>query len=84
MLITVHVTPNAKENAVQEWLDDETVKIRLQAPAKDGKANAALVAFLAKKGGVAKSLIEIIRGRQTRMKHVRLPEVAYFKLKLEN
>ena len=71
MLITAHVHPRARENSL-EWLDEDTVKVRVRAPAEKGKANAAVIELLAKELGVAKSLIEIVRGSTTRIKHIRI------------
>ncbi|MBT3230727.1 DUF167 domain-containing protein [Candidatus Uhrbacteria bacterium] len=74
MILTVHIKPNAKNNQVKAWLDSGTVKIDIAAPAVDGKANRALIDFLAKRLGVAKSLITIKRGHSSRVKHVKLPD----------
>ncbi len=48
------------------------LKIKLTAPPVDGKANAALIAFLAKKLGIAKSLITILRGETSRRKSLKI------------
>lgn len=69
MLLTVHTTPNAKQNEIK-WLDEDTCKIKITAPAVDGKANKALVEFLSEEFGVAKSKIQIVRGLTARMKQV--------------
>ena len=74
MILTVHVQPNAKESKIVSWLDENTVKIKIAAPAKQGKANKALILFLAKEFGIPKTSIEIIRGATTRMKHVEIPD----------
>ncbi len=71
MLLTVHITPNAKKNEIK-WLDEDTVKVKITAPAVDGKANKALVEFLSEELKVAKSQIEIVRGLTARMKQVRV------------
>ncbi len=72
MILTVHVKPGARESRVEAILDEETVKIALKAPAREGKANTELIAFLSERLGVAKSKIEIIRGAATRLKHVKI------------
>ncbi len=69
MLLTCHVTPNAKRNELT-WLDEDTVKVKITAPAVDGKANKALVDFLAEELKVKKASITIVRGLTARMKQV--------------
>ena len=54
---------------------DDRLKIQLTAPPVDGKANAALVRFLAKTIGVAKVQVEVISGASSRRKTVRLASV---------
>ena len=74
MLLTVHVQPNAKKNELV-WLDEDTCKVKLTAPATEGKANKALVDFLSETFGVAKSKIQIVRGLTARMKQVEVSGV---------
>ena len=72
MIITVHVKPQSRENSI-EWIDNETAKISVTAPADKGKANEAVIEVLSKDLKVAKSLIEIIRGKTTRIKQITIP-----------
>jgi len=74
MILTVHIKPNAKNSQVKAWLDSGTVKIDIAAAPIDGKANRALIEFLAKQLGIAKSLITIKRGQSSRVKHIELPD----------
>lgn len=71
MLLTVHVQPNAKQNTI-EWLDEDTIKMRLTAPAVEGRANKALIEFLAEHFDLPKSKIRLVRGLTARMKHVEI------------
>jgi len=48
------------------------IKIRLRAPAVEGKANAALVDFLANRLKVPKLTIVLLRGHKSRDKLVRI------------
>lgn len=48
----------------------ERIKIRLAARAVDGKANEALVAFLAEYFGVPKRSVRIVAGLKSRQKRV--------------
>ena len=68
--LAVRVTPRSSRNEISEVLNDGTVKVRLTAPPVEGKANAALVAFLAEVIGVPPSSIEIVAGETGRDKLV--------------
>ena len=62
--LTIRVTPRARRTEVGGVLDDGTVRIRVAAPPVDGKANRALIAFLAKLLGVRKNKVEIVAGEK--------------------
>ena len=73
--LAIRVTPRAKRNEVVEVLADDTVKIRLTAPPVEGKANKALVDFLADLMGVPQSKIEIVAGATGRDKLVSIVDM---------
>ena len=54
----------------------EAVKIRLAAPPVEGAANAELVAFLAKRLGVSRSAVRIVRGERGRDKVVEVEGIS--------
>jgi len=60
--LAIRVTPRARRNEISEILSDGTVKIRLTAPPVEGKANQALIDFLADVLEVPRSRIEIVAG----------------------
>ncbi len=62
------VVPGAKRNAWKEEVSG--IKVYLTAPAIDGRANEALIQFLAKKFNVRKSSVNLIRGLKSRQKTV--------------
>lgn len=66
-LLTVHVQPGAKRTEVAGLYGD-ALKIRLAAPPVDGKANAALTAFVADRLGLAKSAVHLKSGQTSRRK----------------
>lgn len=67
--ISLHIQPGAKREAIA-GLFGSSLKIALNAPPVDGKANAALLRFLAAKLGVAKKQIELCSGAASRDKRV--------------
>nr|WP_298719662.1 DUF167 domain-containing protein [uncultured Steroidobacter sp.] len=72
--IDVYVQPRASKTAVV-GMHDGSVKIRLAAPPVDGAANAALIEFVAKQVGVAKSRVRITAGLSSRRKTVEVDGV---------
>jgi len=73
-LLRVRVQPRARLDEVVGERGG-AVGIRLTAPPVEGKANAALVAFLATAAGVPRSHVEIVRGASARDKVVRVEGV---------
>jgi len=69
-IITIRVIPRAKKSEISQVLADGTIKIRLTAPPVEGKANQALVRFLADVFDISPSNIEIISGKKGRKKVV--------------
>jgi uncharacterized protein (TIGR00251 family) len=55
-------TPRASKNEIVEILSDGTVKVHLTAPPVEGKANEALLKFLAKVLNVPQRQLEVIAG----------------------
>jgi len=68
-IIKVKVRPNARISALEEQ-DDGTFMASLKAPPVDGKANAELVALVARRFDVAKSAVSITAGAGARHKLV--------------
>ena len=70
--LAIKVTPNAKQTEILgpvEIANGETaLAIKLKAPPVDGKANAALITFLAKSLGIPKSQVTLVRGKTSRVK----------------
>ncbi len=65
--LAVRVIPNSSKSEVIGQLDG-VVKIKIQEPADDSRANRALCAFLAKKLGISKKQISIVSGVTSRQK----------------
>ncbi|MFT5469485.1 MAG: hypothetical protein ACI8UO_004606 [Verrucomicrobiales bacterium] len=72
--LTCRVTPNAKRSEILHWESDEhgrqVLRIKLNAPPVDGKANQQLLKFLGKTLGVPKTRLTIIRGEKSRLKTI--------------
>ena len=71
VVLTLHIQPGAKRTEVA-GLHGDALKIRLAAPPVDGKANEALIAYLAKTLGVPKSRIDLVSGQSSRAKRIRV------------
>ena len=65
--LAVRVQPRAKANALAGW-QEGALKVRLTAPPVEGKANKALVNYLAEVLGVARSALTIVSGQNARAK----------------
>jgi uncharacterized protein (TIGR00251 family) len=65
--LTLHIQPGAKKTEVAGLYGD-ALKIRLAAPPVDGKANAALIGFIASRLGLAKSAVSLKSGQTSRRK----------------
>ena len=74
VVLTLHIQPGAKRTEVA-GLHGHALKIRLAAPPVDGKANEALIAFVAKTLGVSKSHVELVSGQTSRAKRLRVAGV---------
>ncbi len=70
--ITVRIVPNASKTELVNR-EGGVWKIRVAAPAVDGKANEALIRFLADEFDCAPSEINIIKGHTAKTKIVELP-----------
>ena len=68
MRLQIKVIPGARKQLLKE--EDGVFKVYLTAPAIEGRANEALVDFLADHFGVKRSGIEIVKGLKSRHKIV--------------
>jgi uncharacterized protein (TIGR00251 family) len=71
--IKIKATPNAQKDMIAGVQNGE-LAIKINAAPENGKANAALIAFLAKTLKIAKSDIVLKRGEAARRKVLRLPD----------
>ena len=66
-----HIVPNAQQNKVVGE-HGSAIKIKLAAPAVEGKANAALRSFLAEQLEIPERAIALERGHKSREKIIRI------------
>jgi len=67
--LTLHVQPGAKRNEIV-GLHGEALKIKLAAPPIEGRANDALLKFIADLFAVPQRNTELLQGGQSRQKVV--------------
>jgi uncharacterized protein (TIGR00251 family) len=65
------VVPNAKRTEIVGWIG-EAIKIKLQSPPTEGRANAALLEFVANKLCLPKNSIRLISGKTSRNKIIEI------------
>jgi len=73
--LTLHVQPGAKHSEVC-GLHGEALKIRLAAPPVEGRANKALLKFIADMFDVSLRQVELKQGGQSRHKVVAITDSA--------
>ena len=67
--LTLHIQPGAKKTEIV-GLHGDALKIRLAAPPVDGKANDALLGFIAERLDIARSAVSLKSGQTSRRKVV--------------
>ena len=77
LILRVQVQPRASRDEFA-GVHAGALKVRLTSPPVDGKANAALIAFLAEAFGVAKRQVALLRGDSGRAKQLRIRAPARF------
>lgn len=73
MQMKIRVQPKAGRNAIE--VAGDKVTLRVTAAPEGGKANDAVVELLAKRLGVAKGRVSIVRGHKSRDKTVLIDDV---------
>jgi len=71
LLLNISTQPRARSDEIC-GVHGDALKIRITVPPVDGKANAHLIAFLAKQCHVSKSAIALISGESARHKRLRI------------
>jgi uncharacterized protein (TIGR00251 family) len=69
--LELKVIPNAPRDEIAGWLGD-ALKVKIHAPALDGRANDALLDFLAVQLHIPRRDLSLLRGDKSRKKVVRI------------
>ena len=69
--LAIKVIPGAPRSQVVGWLG-EAVKVKVQAPPIEGRANEALLKFLAEQLDLPPRCVALVRGDSSRQKLVRI------------
>jgi uncharacterized protein (TIGR00251 family) len=71
ILLNVYLQPKSSKNEIVGPYRDG-LKVKVTAPPIEGKANEALILFLAKEFGISPSCIEIVKGYHSREKTLKI------------
>jgi hypothetical protein len=71
VIVDIHVVPNAAHTQIQ-GLHDGALRLRLNAPPVDGRANLELQNWLARQLRIPRAAIELVRGDTGRRKQFRV------------
>jgi uncharacterized protein (TIGR00251 family) len=69
--IRVRVLPKSSRNQIVGY-EENVLKVKLTSPPVEGKANKALIEYMATRLGIAKGRVEITSGSRSRLKTVRI------------
>jgi uncharacterized protein (TIGR00251 family) len=73
--LRIKVIPKSQKNEISEIMEDEegqTIKIRIKAAPEKGKANKELIKLLSKEFSLPKQNIEIISGKTSQLKLLKI------------
>ncbi len=71
MILFVKVSPGASKNSIEGFFEG-ILKVKIQAPPEQGRANDALVSFLAEVLSLPRRQIEILSGQTSRLKKLKI------------
>jgi uncharacterized protein (TIGR00251 family) len=78
--LAIRLQPRAKRNAIVQERDG-VLRVSVAAAPVDGRANAALCKLIAKRAGVARGRVSVVRGERSREKLVQVEGVALDELR---
>ena len=75
IVVKVKIVPGSSQNKIV-GVYNNALKITITAPPVEGKANKKCIAYLAKYFDVAKSRIEIISGKTSKIKLIKIYDIS--------
>lgn len=81
--VRVRAQTRCRDEGISEITGD-ALRVRVNAPPVEGKANKRLLAILAEAFGVAKSRVRLLHGARSRYKWIRIDHPARFPEALES
>jgi uncharacterized protein (TIGR00251 family) len=72
LTLRLHVQPGAARTGWAGLHGEDALKLRLSAPAVEGRANRACLDYLAEQAGVPRRSVTLLRGEHAREKTVRI------------
>jgi uncharacterized protein (TIGR00251 family) len=79
-ILAVKVIPNAPKNSLLGWEEDR-LRVKIQAVPDQGKANAALIDYLASLLNIPKSNISLLSGKTSRLKRLAIVGISQDELR---
>ena len=74
MILQVKISPHAAKSSIEGW-QGECLRIRIAAVPDKGKANEALLEFLADELDLPKSGLRLLSGHASRLKRIEIPSI---------
>jgi uncharacterized protein len=79
--LAIKAIPNAPKNAVAGWMGD-TLKVKVHAPALEGRANEELCEFLAETLDLHHRAVTLLQGDKSRQKLVQIDGLSLAEVKM--
>ncbi len=84
LILNLRIQPKASRDAFIGPYGEDEYKIAITAPPVDGKANSHLLKFVAKRFGLPASQVQLIAGKSSRSKRLRLKSPRILPIELED
>lgn len=84
MILKLHVQPGSSRDDISGW-EGDTLRVRIRARAIEGKANRAVLEFLAERLGLRPRQVSLVKGDRSREKlvEVELPSLEEIAARLD-